>query len=490
MSNLNTYRKNMSQGDFGEPRKEFEKGRNFLVKAERAIYRENYKKAMNFLSTAQDIFKKSNSILMIAKVHFLEGYIHENLHEWEKTLEFYKLSLELRKIAGTSLIIAETEKKIAETLLKLNNYQEAHKYAQTAIDILENENQPFAKADSLYTNGTIYFAEKDWKSAIFYYNLALDYLKNQYHWKLFLKIHENLGKAYKKLGNYIESNHTFKKALKLEHEKKNYTVIISILKEMAENYKFLNNKKKSVEYITDAIDMERKFQKINSDKNNHSSQLQLAEILFYFNDFQQAMEICEESIEFAETYNNQIDLVQGLTLTTKILLNKNLLDDQNLDLIQNYLVEARDIAESLKDTKNIIEILILKIRLYKKINKSDEILEILRIAEELALNSSSKCSLGDVYEQYGLLYHSLDFEKALSYFKLGLEEYIECDSIQDQAEMHYNIACMSSLMDFPEEIIDHLTIAVELNSKFKIIAKEDEDFKSIRKLDLFRSIIE
>jgi len=191
----------MSQGDIGEHRKNFEKGRNFLIKAERAIYKGNYKKAFNFLASAKEIFDE-NSILMIAKVHFLEGFIFENLNQFEKTLESYKLSLKHRKIAGTTLIIAETEKKIAETYLKLNNFQDAHTYAQIAIDGLENENQPFAKADSLYTKGTIYFAEKDWKSAIFYYNLASDYLKNQYHWKLFLKINENLGKAYKKLGNY------------------------------------------------------------------------------------------------------------------------------------------------------------------------------------------------------------------------------------------------------------------------------------------------
>ena len=108
----------------------------------------------------------------------------------------------------------------------------------------------------------------------------------------------------------------------------------------------------------------------------------------------------------------------------------------------------------------------------------------------MALNSSSKCSLGDVYEQYGLYYHSLDLQKALNYFNLGLKEYIKCESIQDQAEMHYNISCISALLNFPEDIIDHLTIAVELNSKFKEIAREDEDFKSIRNQKLFRNIIE
>ena len=480
----------MSQGDIGEPRRNFEKGQNFLIKAERAIYRENYKKAFNFLISAKEIFDKSKSILMIAKVHFLEGYIYEILNEWEKTLESYKLSLNNRKIAGSPLIIAETEKKIAETLLKLNRYQEAHTYAQTAIDILENENQPFAKADSLYTKGTIYFAEKDWKSTIFYYRLASDYLKTQYHQKLFLKINQNLGIAYKKLGNYVESNRTFKKTLKLEHEKRNYPVIIAILKEMAENYKFLNNKIKAVEYITDAIEMDRKIQKISSNKDNTSIQMQFAEILFYFNDYDEAGKICEDTIEFAETHNKKIDMIKGLILTTKILLNSKKLDEQNLDLIQNYIDEAREIAESIENPKNIIETLILKTRLFKKLNKTNEILEILRIAEKLALNSSLKCSLGDVYEQYGLFYHSLDINEALKYFNLGLEEYIKCDSIQDQAEMHYNISCVSSLLNIPEDIIDHLTKAVELNSKFRDIAREDDDFKSIRNQELFRSIIE
>ena len=487
---MNKYRKNMSQGNIGEDRKNFEKGKNFIIKAERAIYKENYKKAFNFLISSKEIFDKSKSLLMIAKIHFLEGFIYENLNEWEKTLESYKLSLKNRKIAGTPLIIAETEKKIAETLLKLNRYQEAHTYAQTAIDILENINQPFAKADSLYTKGTIHFAEKDWKSAIFYYRLAADYLKTQYHWKLFLKIHEDLGKAYKKLGKYVESNRNFKKALKLEHEKRNYPVIIAILKEIAENYKFLNNEKKAVEYITDAIEMDKKFQKISSNKNNTSIQIQLAEILFYFNEFDEAAKICEDSIEFAETYKNKLDLIQGLILTTKILLSNNKIDEQNLILIQNYIDEVREIAESIKNPKFIIDILILKIRLFKKLNKTDEILEILRIAEKLAIQDSLKCSLGDVFEQYGLFYHSLDLNKAISYFNLGLDEYIKCDSIQDQAEMHYNISCISSLLNIPEDIIEHLTIAVELNSKFKHIAREDEDFKSVKKQELFQRIIE
>jgi len=483
------YRKNMSQGDIGEPRKNFEKGKSFLIKAERAIYKGNFKKAFNFLITSRKIFEESNSILMIARVHFLEGFIFENLNQFEKTLESYKLSLEHRKIAGTALIIAETEKKIAETYLKLNNFQEAHTYAQIAIDVLENENQPFAKADSLYTKGTIYFAEKDWKSAIFYYNLASDYLKKQYHWKLFLKINENLGKTYKKLGNYAESNRTFKKALKLEHEKNNHPVIISILKEMAENYKFLNNKKKAVDYITDAVEMDRKLQKISSNKGYTSTQIQLAEILFYFNDFDEAAKICEETIEFAENHDNKLDLIQSLILTTKILLSSHKIDEKGLELIQNYIDEIREIAESIKDTKYIIETLILKIRLSKKLNKEDEILEILRIAEKMSINSSLKCSLGDVYEQYGLYYHSLDLEKALNYFNLGLEEYLKCESIQDQAEMHYNISCISSLLNSPEDLIKHLTKAVELNTKFKEIAKDDDDFKSVKNQELFKSLI-
>ena len=188
--------------------------------------------------------------------------------------------------------------------------------------------------------------------------------------------------------------------------------------------------------------------------------------------------------------NKKIDIIQGLILTTKILLNSNRLDEQNLDLIQNYIDEAREIAESIENPKNIIETLILKVRLFKKLNKTNEILDVLRIAEKLALNSSSKCSLGDVYEQYGLFYHSLDINEALKYFNLGLEEYIKCDSIQEQAEMHYNISCISSLLNIPEDIIEHLTIAVKLNSKFKDIAREDEDFKSVRRQELFKSIIE
>ena len=478
----------MSQNEGRKPQKSFERGKSFLIKAERAIYRENYKKALNFLISAKEIFNKSKSILMLAQVDFLEGYIYENLNEYEKTLDSYKKSLENRMKAGTPLIIAETEKKIAETYLKIKNYKKAHEYAQDSIDILENENQPFAKADSLYTKGTIYLAEKDWKSAVFYYRLASDFLKTQYHWRLYLKINENLGIANKKLGNYIESNICLKKALKIEYEKKNYAVIISILKEMAENYKYLNNKTKAINYISDAIQIEKDYQRTKFKTQIVDLLLQYAEILYYFADFVEAEEKCEESLEISEFNNLTTSLVKGLILITKILFAKNPRNEKDFELIKNYINESNELAQSIQNPEYIIEILILKIRLLKKQGKDEKIIDKLKEAEKIAINNNSPCSLGAVYEQFGLYYHPIDLDLSLKYFKKGLEEFIKCDSIQDQAEMHYNIACVSSLLSIPEEIIDHLSIAVKINSKYKDLAREDEDFKTIRNQDLFRSI--
>jgi len=257
---------------------------------------------------------------------------------------------------------------------------------------------------------------------------------------------------------------------------------------LAENYKYLNNKTKAINYISDAIQIEKDYQRTKFKEQIADLLLQYTEILYYFADFEEAEEKCEESLEISEFNNLTTSLINGLILKTKILFAKNPHTEKDLELIKNYINESNDLAQSIQNPEYIIEILILKIRLLKKQGKDEKIIDKLQEAEKIAINNNSPCSLGAVYEQFGLYYHPIDLDLSLKYFKKGLEEFIKCDSIQDQAEMHYNIACVSSLLSIPEEIIDHLSIAVKINSKYKDLAREDEDFKTIRNQDLFRSI--
>ena len=411
---------------------------------------------------------------------------------WSKATEFFLLCLEETRPAGTHMQLADVYKMLAKMQLNLNKLELAHKYAQKASDLLEHERgSRKLSAEVFFLQGSLHYLENIPNSALFYFDLALEKCAGQNaRWNIYLEVQENRGMIHHQLGNYAASNDAFLKALPLEHTKRNFPSIASILQQVAINYERMGDQELAIKYMKDALKIREQLQLPNKETVKAHSLKLYASMLFHFGKIQQADEVCDEITEIAELTEDDELLVESLILKLRILLTHNITSDANQMLIQNYIDEIHSTASKLKNGHLIIQGQLLQKEFMQKLGKDTEILpflqEILRKAEEANENQG----VGEVLQQLGLFFHTKQqFKQAYDSFMQALHHFTASNSIDDIAESHYNLACSANHHHLPEETLDHLTKAIQFRPKYKAIAQEDDDFKSMWSEKLFQDLV-
>ena len=80
-------------------------------------------------------------------------------------------------------------------------------------------------------------------------------------------------------------------------------------------------------------------------------------------------------------------------------------------------------------------------------------------------------------------FRAKEYDKAIEIFQRGLERH------PDNANGLYNLACAESLSGDADAAVEHVTRALELNPRYRELAREDEDFVPIRQDPRFASAI-
>ncbi|MCK5342824.1 MAG: tetratricopeptide repeat protein, partial [Candidatus Heimdallarchaeota archaeon] len=292
----------------------FQKGQMHLRRGQKLLTRHKWNQARSVLLRARDIFVQTQSSLMVAQADYLIGNTYENETRWTEAVKSYLLCLEETRPAGTSEQIAEVYKKLARIYLNLNQFDKAHEYAQSAIDLLEQKHHPQLSAEVFGLQGSLYYLENVPKSALFYFDLALDSIKTNSQWNIYLEVQENRGMILHQLGNYADSNDAFLKALPLEHKKRNFPSIASILQQVAINYERMGDKYQAIKYMKDSLKIRSQLQLPDKEKLKVQSLNLYANMLFHFGKAKQAEDICDEITEIAELTNDDNQLVESLLL--------------------------------------------------------------------------------------------------------------------------------------------------------------------------------
>lgn len=472
-----------------EKHNQFKMGQILIKKAQKLISKRNYTKAREILHDAQKIFEFTQSSLTEAQVYALIAQTYEWQHKWNKALDFHQKTLEKRKIAGNVILLSETHRKIALTQIELENFDEAHESAQHSIDLVENLEHPISKAEAFHTQGIVYLKERDYASALFYENFAYENIQKQFTWNLALDVYENLAFIHHELADYTQSNIFCKKALEMEQKQRNYVVISIILDKMAVNYGYLGEKEQALNYIKDALAIQDHLPSNSAGNQKNQINLHYAFILFEFHNLSEAEIIVEKIIENAEI-NQQFDvLFQGLLLLIKIVIVSP--SHEEFNSLENYLKEAMNLAQNHTNLEDLSDVYKYYGKYFSLRKKDLQAEEMFQFAIDTALQSKSHLKIGDAYEQLGLYFHTHNkIELACSNFKQAVQYLSKTSNKMELAEAHYNLACVSSVLHLGEDILTHLTHAINLNPKFKQIARNDEDFAGISNEEVFRNLVE
>lgn len=161
---------------------------------------EKYDDALEFAEKAYQIFQLVNDSLGIAYNLNLKGLIYENEKEWNNALHSFKQSLDIRIKIGHQTDIATSLQNIGDCYIELNLIDSAFVCYKNSLAIFDKAGY---KSGFIYISlGKYYSAKKDYKSAIYYLNQAIESVKEIKNPFVFQKACEVLHRVYFEMKDY------------------------------------------------------------------------------------------------------------------------------------------------------------------------------------------------------------------------------------------------------------------------------------------------
>ncbi|MCF2140297.1 MAG: tetratricopeptide repeat protein [Candidatus Lokiarchaeota archaeon] len=475
---------------------DFKKAESQFNKAKKLYQNQKFTEAKHWLDLALERYQKAQAIFKEAEIYEYKAKISEFENNFQDALKFFQKAADLRIFQENPVIQGEIHQNLARCLLHLKSYDKALSHALNAYDLFESVEISIKNAEIVYLISQIYYAQGDLKSSEFYLKLAIDLLQSNSHPQLELFVLENYANVLFKLGNFIQAERYFLQALKREHELKNFHIVLNLLSPLIEIYLEYDDFSEARKYLTDFIKIIQEIKPTLELKEQSTFYLKISEFYFYLGNYSLAEQYCEDAIEANERQKspNQVLLSRQLFHMAKIQLNLHKTDIEfNLDLIIPYLNEAEQLAQANNEFHIQFEILLIKeraARLQGNLKKANEFLE---TAFSLAQNPSHPDFLGIalIWEQKATFEHKKgNYEKAQEFFLKALENFQLSKYNRRLGEIYYNLACVSACLHLPEDVLMYLEKAVNLNPKFRKLAKNDEDFHGLHQNELFLRLIE
>ncbi len=470
---------------------EFKKGEIFLSKALKYFHTQKFTNAKRYLEAALSKFQETQAIFKQAEVYELLGKIAEMEGDHAHAHDMYQKTLEQRIHSPNPLLRGQSLQNIARINLFLFHYQVALDNALKAYDLFERAGIHLKNAEITYLLGQIYYGMEDWNSAEFYYRHAKELLQSQDHPHLQLLVTENYAFVLHKLGKLQPAVSNYLYALDKEHKLQNFAVILQILRALHEDYIDLGELSDAQKMLDDYREITKHIWRTFSDEEKGNHLFNLASMQFALGHLDKAEDICDEAINLFEKMQNTLELGKGLFLMAKILSNQYFHDQSTpITDIEEYLKEAGELASKNHNVPQRVEILLLNHRIAQNRNQSENSQNFLTQAKEIAEREENYQGIGMVAEEMAIhAYDHGEFEQAFQYFSNTEKNYLKAKNFRKIAETKYNLACIAAQLHKPEDVLDNLKEAINLNPKFKTLAAKDEDFKGLQKDPLFRETI-
>ncbi|MCL6296720.1 tetratricopeptide repeat protein [Jejuia spongiicola] len=203
----------------------------------------------------KDSYHYSNKHRRIASIYDGLGVLERRRNQFSKALEYYFKAIEIKKREKDSLSIGSSYHYIAMLHIRMDNIDSALKYMGKALS-LRKHGDSISYGISLNNYGYFYLRKRVYDSAQFYFTKAKLFFGNDirvndtYLYMARLYIYK---KQYKKALNiHLQILETYKKHKKLER-------VATILKNIAYDYRKLNNFIEAEKYLKESEFMAKSF---------------------------------------------------------------------------------------------------------------------------------------------------------------------------------------------------------------------------------------
>lgn len=244
----------------------------------------DFPKAFVFLGQAEQIFKNKNNRLYQIYVLTEQGVYCEMQDDYPKALSFFLKAYKLRElISGTENSIQERS-NIASVYAKMGKLDEALRYGKLSLDAAIKANKASQLSVEFIDIGKIYQMNKEYDSAIYYYNKALLKSVNIKQAALQSNIFTNIASVYNELSLISDANTYLLKAKQLANE----SILLDIYLQLGENYKQQLVMDSSMYYLSKCISLSKQrgskkyFLEAAGLKMSYFEQLEYYDSAFYY----------------------------------------------------------------------------------------------------------------------------------------------------------------------------------------------------------------
>ncbi len=254
------------------------------------------------------------------KISYLSyiGSSYFKMGKYEKALNYYFQELELRRKYKVNPLNDDFLDQLAKVYTAMEQYDKALDYHQRALSIYKNQTNLDKKSkNSIVAQyylkiGLVYYLKNNFNKSLDYYNQALDLIgeaKDDASLKGKSIIYNNMALNYKSLGSIEKSLDIIRKSEEIINTIGLDNYEFYTLTSFSEIYSKLNKFEEAEKYLLKAIEIARKEENSNDEKN---SIYLLYELYKKFNRF-------ESALNTYQNYKNMSDSLINLEMTDKLV---------------------------------------------------------------------------------------------------------------------------------------------------------------------------
>ncbi|MBL7885974.1 MAG: tetratricopeptide repeat-containing sensor histidine kinase [Flavobacterium sp.] len=343
--------------------------------------------------------------LLIAVLHFHLIFAQDNYIDSLKTV------LNTTKTDTTKILLYN---ELAQSY-QYNDTELGLKYANLGLQLSKKISWEKGMAQSYSTFGINYYVQNEIKKALYSFNQALHYCKNDKKAKS--KILKNIGAVYNTAGNYDKALRFNLEALKISEEINDKDHTAKIYTNMGNIYYYLNDTKRAITYYKKSLFIN---QKLNNKPSICKNLQNIGSALIIEGKDIEAKKYYTEALKIAENSNDKETLLYNYFYLGNIENNLN-----NPEKALNYLDLSEKIATEIGNSDLMILTAKEKSAIYLEYYRKTKNKEWLAKSEKITLKILKKIDLEEdlqTYMQINKLASELyeekrDFKKSFYYLK-------------------------------------------------------------------------
>ena len=232
--------------------------------------------AFYFAQLEYDFALKVDNKKYMAQALNTQGISFAIRGNYEKAIEYYEMSLEIREEIGDKKAMGSSYNNIGLIYSNQGNYEKALEYQVKSLKILEEIGDKRATGNTYQNIGNIYAYQGNYEKALEYYEKSLKIVEEIGDKKAVGTSYNNIGNIYVEQGNYEKALAYLLKSKKISEEINVITGLDGTAKALIEVYEKLGKPQKALENyklyinIKDSLakmDAEKQLYKFEIDKN-------------------------------------------------------------------------------------------------------------------------------------------------------------------------------------------------------------------------------